>query len=123
MDFALAEHTDGYHIQAFEPGLVRINERDFTRNLVLTPTQLLEDWSASMVERLVPADFEALLELQPDILLLGTGTRQIFPPAACYAALLQRRIGIEIMDTAAACRTYNILAAEDRRVAAALLLR
>ena len=123
MNFSLADSADGFNIQAFEPGEIRINERIFTRNLILTPEKLLEDWPAEDVASLQDTHFEAILELAPDILLLGTGARQVFPSAACYANLMSRRIGIEIMDTAAACRTYNILAAEDRRVAAALLLR
>ena len=123
MNFALADSADGFSIQAYEPGRIRINERDFTRNLILTPTQLLEDWPAQDISTLLASHFEPLLELRPDILLRGTGANQVFPAAACYADLIAQRIGIEIMDSAAACRTYNILAAEDRRVAAALLLR
>ncbi len=123
MNFALADSADGFNIRAFEPGRIRVNERDYTDNLILTPGRLLENWSARNIETLCAEHFEAVLELEPDILLLGTGEAQVFPPAACFARLMQRRIGIEIMDTAAACRTYNILAAEDRRVAAALLLR
>ncbi len=123
MNFSLTDNPDGFNIQAFEPGEIRINERIFTRNLILTPEKLLEDWPAEDAGSLQDTHFEAILELAPDILLLGTGKRQVFPSAACYASLMRRRIGIEIMDTAAACRTYNILAAEDRRVAAALLLR
>ena len=70
----------------------------------------------------VVADFEAVAALKPEIVLLGTGARQRFPPPRVYRLLTDARVGVEVMDTAAAARTYNIVAAEGRRVVAALLL-
>jgi uncharacterized protein len=74
------------------------------------------------VAELEAADLEPVVALAPEVLLIGTGVRQVFPAAAVFAALHARRIGFEVMDTGAACRTYNVLVAEDRRVAAALLI-
>jgi len=81
----------------------------------------LEPWAAGGFEALERAHFEALAALAPEIVLLGTGRRLRFPEAALTAPLVDARIGLEVMDLRAACRTYNVLIAEDRRVAAALL--
>lgn len=90
------------------------------RSLIVTPEQVLP-WSAASFDALAESDFEGLLELKLEILLLGTGPRQRFPHPRLTRALAARRVGVEAMDLQAACRTYNILMAEDRRVAAALL--
>jgi uncharacterized protein len=101
----------------------RVNERVLERSFALSPEQLLEDWPAPATPAaLEPAHLEPLLALQPELLVLGTGERQVFPPPAVLAACLTRGIGIEVMDNAAAARTYNVLAGEGRRVVAALLL-
>jgi uncharacterized protein len=88
--------------------------------LIVTPEQVLP-WQVASFEALVAADFESFLELKLEVLLLGTGARQRFPHPGLTRALIERRVGVEAMDLQAACRTYNILMAEERRVAAALL--
>lgn len=88
--------------------------------LVVTPERLAP-WSATSFEALTPGHFEELLALRPEIVLLGTGARQRFPHPRLTQALARERIGLEAMDVQAACRTYNILMAESRRVAAAIL--
>ena len=93
------------------------------RSLALAPDRLVEDWpAAATAAALEPAHLQPLLELQPELIVLGTGARQAFPPPAVMAACLTRGIGIEVMDNAAAARTYNVLAGEGRRVVVALLL-
>lgn len=99
-----------------------VNERRLERSFVLAPDRLVEDWPVTDAATLAPADLESVLELQPEVVLLGTGARQVFPPAAAMAACLGRGIGLEVMTNAAAARTFNILAAEDRRVVAAFVL-
>ena len=79
-------------------------------------------WPPRRPEQLTPADFDAVLALAPELVIFGSGPRQRFVPAALVRALIDRRIGVETMDTAAACRTYNVLVAEGRSVVAALLL-
>ena len=74
------------------------------------------------MQDLAPADLVPVLELQPEVLLIGSGPRQKFPDRGTLAALYESRIGFEIMDTGAACRTYNVLVAEGRSVAAALIV-
>ena len=101
-------------------GFVLVNGQRHERNLIVMPEQLLP-WSAAGFDALTEADFQALLELKPEILLLGTGPKQRFPHPRLIRALTDKRIGVEAMDLQAACRTYNILMAEERRVAAALL--
>jgi uncharacterized protein len=89
---------------------------------VVLPDSLIEPWDIAGFDALSRAHFEYLLSLQPEIVLLGTGTQLRFPAPALSRPLLAARIGLEVMDTRAACRTYNILMAEGRKVAAALLL-
>ncbi|GAB3508119.1 Mth938-like domain-containing protein [Pseudoxanthomonas daejeonensis] len=101
----------------------RVNDRILNRSFALAPDRLVEDWPAPAASTaLEPAHLEPLLALEPELVVLGTGGRQVFPPAAVMAACLTRGIGIEVMDNAAAARTYNVLAGEGRRVVVALLL-
>lgn len=101
---------------------VLVNQRTISRSFLLAPDRLVEDWRPTSAGDLEPADLDAALALQPSLLLLGTGPRQRFPSAAAMAALLTRGIGIEVMDNAAAARTFNVLATEGRRVVAGFLL-
>jgi uncharacterized protein len=108
-------------VTAYGPGFIEINAVRFTGNLIFSPDRPASPWNPSSFETLSAGDFEALLALEPEIVLIGTGSRQRFPRPALYAALTRARIGVEVMDTPAACRTYNILTAEGRRVVAAVL--
>jgi uncharacterized protein len=108
------------YFSAYGADFVRVGERRYERNLIVTPQQVLP-WDAATFEALSEADFEPLLALEIDILLLGTGAKQRFPHPRLTRALAAKRIGVEAMDLQAACRTFNILTAEERRVAAALL--
>jgi uncharacterized protein len=101
-------------------GYVMINGQRHDSNLIVTPEQLLP-WSASGFDALTESDFQGFLDLKLEILLLGTGPKQRFPHPRLTRVLAEKRIGVEAMDIQAACRTYNILMAEERRVAAALL--
>ena len=101
---------------------VLVNQETLSRSFLLTPNQIVEDWRPTSAADLQPADMEAVLALQPALVLLGTGPRQKFPAAAVMAALLTRDIGIEVMESAAAARTFNVLATEGRRVVAAFIL-
>ena len=101
-------------------GFVLVNGERHERNLIVTPEKLLP-WGAASFDALAEQDFQAILELNPEIVLLGTGPKQRFPHPRLTRALMEKRIGVEAMDLQAACRTYNILMAEERRVAAAIL--
>ena len=109
-------------VRSYQPGSVRIGEQVINSNCLFNANELVVAWRPQTLTDLLPEDFSAAIAWQPEIILLGTGARQIFPGREIYAALLGKGIGFEVMDTGAACRTYNVLVGEDRRVAAALFL-
>ncbi|WP_454831716.1 Mth938-like domain-containing protein [Pseudoxanthomonas wuyuanensis] len=98
-----------------------VNERVLTASFILAPEQLIENWTPTDVAALAPEDMEALLAMQPEVILLGTGERQRFPAATVMAACLKRGVGLEAMTNAAAARTFNVLAGEARKVVAGFL--
>lgn len=91
-------------------------------NFIMMPDKLIRNWSGTHFEHLTCQDFEELSKLQPEIVLLGTGKILQRPSAAILSPLINAGIGIEIMDTGAACRTYNILMGDERRVAVVLMI-
>ena len=107
-------------ITGYGEGYVMVNGERRESSVVVLADRI-ESWSARTFESLSAADFKFLQELNVDIVLLGTGPRQRFPHPRLTAALAKAGIGLEVMDVQAACRTYNILVAEERKVAAALL--
>ena len=114
--------TANYIIRAYEHGAVIVNKTAYTRSLIITPEFLNTEWAPQNLEQLTDLHLEELVSLHPDVVLLGTGRQSQFPGRHVQAYFLQREIGIEFMDTAAACRTYNILMAEGRNVVCALLM-
>ncbi|MFH1604356.1 MAG: Mth938-like domain-containing protein [Pseudomonadota bacterium] len=102
-------------------GYVMINRQRHERNLVVLRDRLVTDWHPTGFDDLNAADFAMLAQLEPEIVLLGTGERLRFPRPELTRPLIEARIGFEVMDNQAACRTYNFLAAEERKVVAALL--
>jgi uncharacterized protein len=104
------------------PGWVRIGDDDYRENVVLTADSVTAGFAPNGFDALTDADFERLLRTSPEIVLLGTGATQRFPHPRLTAPLHRAQVGVEVMDTRAACRTYNILAAEGRNVAAALII-
>ena len=109
-------------ISGYGPDYVAINGQRYARSLIVMPDRIIEEWGATSFSALAEAHFLTLAELRPEILLLGTGATLRFPDLRLTQALSAARIGLEVMDTHAACRTYNILLAEGRRVVAAVLL-
>ncbi len=103
-------------------GYVSVNTKRYQQPVVVMAGEVRTDWPATDFESLTAAHFDYFLELKPEVLLLGTGARQQFARPELYRELIKARISIEFMDTPAACRTYNILVAEDRKVVAAVLL-
>lgn len=99
-----------------------IGESVYTRSLVVLADRVLDDWPPRHFDQLTAGHFEQLAVLAVDTVVLGTGLRQRFPHPALTAPLIARGIGLEVMDTAAACRTFNILSGDGRLVAAALVL-
>lgn len=106
---------------AYGDDYVAVNHEKHLKNLILLPESIIHEWSTATVETLEASDMQKLLELDTEIILLGTGKRLRFPAGPLMRPFAPAGIGLEIMDLQAACRTYNILAAEGRKVAAALL--
>ena len=122
MRFNLDIDSQRYYIKSYGPGWINVNQQEIRRSVIVSPEQLVTDWPPQTFADLEEIHFEAILPLEPEIELLGTGNRQRFPRPALTRALLARGVGVEVMDTSAACRTYNVIMLEDRRVAVALLL-
>ena len=101
---------------------VRLGVVEYRDNVLVTPERIVTGWTAGGFDTLTEADFAALAELKPEVVLLGTGASLRFPHPRLTRALTDAGIGVEVMDTPAACRTFNILAAEGRRVVAAVIL-
>ncbi len=122
MEFTREAATEANAIVACLEGRIRLRDRAYTSSLIVTRNAILDDWRPAAAEKLTIADFSRLLELAPEVVLLGTGSRQRMPPPELYAAFAARAIGLEVMDNRAACRTYNLLLSEFREVAVALML-
>jgi uncharacterized protein len=119
-----------FHLQAptanvvtgMGPGWIRVGTTEYRGNVILLPNEVIEGFAPNGFAALTETDFASLLGHEPEMVLLGTGERQRFPHPRLLAALAAAQVGVEVMDTRAACRTFNILVAEDRKVAAALIL-
>ena len=122
MKFHLAQ-TDGTTFTGYGKGYVEINHVRYQENLIAMPATAVIPWAPAGFDGLAAEDFAQLVALTPEIVLLGTGDTVRFPHPRMGALLSAARIGLEIMDVTAACRTFNVLAAEGRKVAAALLFR
>ncbi|MDR0577386.1 MAG: Mth938-like domain-containing protein [Candidatus Accumulibacter sp.] len=115
--------SQGWNVfTAYGEGYVDVNAVRHGKNIVVTPERVIENWTAADFESLSLADFNILAALDAETILLGAGATLRFPRPELLAPLMRARKGFEIMDNHAACRTYNILAGEGRKVAAALIL-
>ena len=116
------ETTAGQNVfTAYGEGWVEVAGRRVSGSLAVAAERLLEGWAAGDIGALRPEETAVLLDWKPEIVLLGSGASFRFPDPAALAPLFQAGVGVEVMDTKAACRTYNILLAEGRRVVAALV--
>ncbi|MBS1229626.1 MAG: hypothetical protein H6R17_2903 [Proteobacteria bacterium] len=114
--------TEGQNtVTAYGEGYVSVNAVRHSGNLVVLPDRLISDWTMARFETLSIADFEFLATLDTEIVLFGTGDQLRFPRPELLQPLIKAQKGLEVMDIQAACRTYNVLIGEGRRVAAALL--
>jgi len=120
----LTQETPDYRylLRGADGVVARVNERELRTSFLISPDRLVEDWRPRDIDDLQSADLDALLALDPAVVLIGSGARLRFPAQAVLAVLLTRGIGVEVMDNAAAARTFNLLAGEGRRVVAALLI-
>lgn len=109
-------------VKTYEPGRVQIRERYYSTSLIVLRDELLTDWQPRDAAELRATHLRPLLDKRPEVVILGTGETQFFPDPATFVTLMDLGIGFEVMDNAAACRTYNVLVAEDRPAALALIL-
>lgn len=118
----LAQNPNQNVITGYGSGYVLVGSERYDRNIIVTPKTIISDWPVNPELELRECDFAAMIELAPQIILIGSGKHIRFPKSAALRGLLAARIGYEVMDTRAACRTYNILLEEGRNVAAALMI-
>ena len=120
MQFTLDNGDAAFQIKAYKKGLITVNEQTYGYPILVMPTHLLAPWGPHSIEELAPTHFDMILPYKPKLVILGTGKQHRFLPAVLYAVLINNNIGVEIMDTKAACRTYTVLMAEGRDVVAGL---
>ncbi len=123
MQLTLERPDYDFFLRGADGASALVNERKLERSFIISPRTLIESWPVTDVTALAPGDLQPLLELEPELILLGGGAAQAFPPPATMAACLSRGIGLETMTNAAAARTFNVLASEGRRVVAGFVLR
>ena len=108
-------------ITAYSEQSISVNHQRFEHSLIVAPTQLISDWKTSAFKQLQESDFEKIASLKPEVVLLGTGKQHHFIHPKLIKVLTEANIAVECMSTDAACRTYNILMSEGRKVVAALI--
>lgn len=121
MELFLDKPDYEYFLRSANGDSALVNERRLGSSFVIAPDVLIEDWPVREASALRLADLEAIFALEPELILLGTGAQQVFPPAEVMAASLSRGIGLESMSNDSAARTYHVLAGEGRRVVAAFI--
>ena len=109
-------------ISAYSPGNIVIDDTRIENNCVILPNQIIHDWQVASIECIRCQDFDPVIDLNPEIILLGTGMNAVLPPMEICAYVQSKQIGFEFMDSGAAIRSYNILLGEDRNVALVLFL-
>jgi len=122
MHFVQEDFSSELLVHGYDAGEIRVGGQSYRRSIILTHKKIIDDWRPQNMDELEAGDFELIHTLGAEILLLGTGPVLSFPSPALTAPLLEAGIGVEVMDTAAACRTFNVLLSEGRPVAAGLLL-
>jgi uncharacterized protein len=120
--FAETDLNEGYFITGYDENSIQVNGKDFNSSLIVANNTLKTDWPPRSIDDLNTENFTTIIELKPELVIIGTGNKLIFPPVETYAKLIKLGIGVEIMDTGAACRTYNILSGEGRHVVCGLIL-
>ncbi|MBT8126388.1 MAG: Xcc1710-like domain-containing protein [Gammaproteobacteria bacterium] len=122
MKFSEDKIGRGYFVTGYERNIIVVNGDAKTSSFIISDEQLIENWAPTHIDELRSHHLDPLLGLEPELVLIGTGEVLKFPSVSHYACLIQQNIGVEIMDSAAACRTYNILLNEGRKVVAGIIL-
>lgn len=122
MELNLDTGEGRYQIRAYGQDFIQVNEQKISHSIIVTPNQLIDPWPPRTLADLNAEHLQLILELKPSIVLLGSGENLAFPNPALLNVFYQQKIGIEVMNNGAACRTYSVLMSEGRKVAAALLI-
>lgn len=122
MQLTLEPSDQAYVLRSADATSALVNERRLTTSFLIAPDRLVEDWPVNNIAALGTDELEAVFALDPEVIVLGSGARQAFPPPATLAACLGRGVGLESMSNDAAARTYAVLASEGRRVVAGFVL-
>ena len=115
-------HFGANMITGYGAGYVEINQTPYAHAVILSSDGAISNWSVQTFDSLEVCHFSQLVDLKPELILIGTGSRQRFPKPELLKDLIMAKIGFEIMDSQAACRTYNILVGEGRKILLALIL-
>lgn len=113
---------DQYYIESYRKGVITVNNEQYKNSFIISPKKLVQDWPPVHFSDLATHHIQQIISLQPEIIILGTGTSIHFPAPELIADIFEMDIGFEVMDTGAACRCYNLLVSEGRNVAAGLLM-
>ena len=115
-------HSGANTITGYGDGYVEINQTPYAHAVLLSSDGAISAWPAQSFDSLEASHFTQMVELKPELILIGTGSKQRFPKPELLKSLILAKIGFEIMDSQAACRTYNILVGEGRQVLLALIV-
>ena len=115
-------HSGANTITGYGPGYVEINQTPYSHSVLMSSDGAISEWPVQSFEGLEASHFAQMVDLKPELILIGTGSRQRFPSPELLKTLISAKIGFEIMDSQAACRTYNILVGEGRQVLLALIV-
>ena len=121
MQITEEQNSGRYVITGYGKGFIIVNEVSYQQNLIISPQEIITDWIIESPEDISFSQIQVIENWNPEIVLIGTGGKQVFPDGDLMYQFMKQGIGCEIMDSAAACRTYNILLAESRNVVAAIL--
>jgi uncharacterized protein len=122
MEFHLEVPYDHLFIRSTGENGIRIGNDYYNKPFILSGKQIISEWNVASIDDINESGLQAVFDMQPEVVLIGTGTTQIFLPMPVQALFFRRNIGFEVMTTDAACRTFNILASEGRHVVGALLM-
>jgi len=121
MEFNLEVPHDHFFIRSVSEEGIRVNDDIFARPCIISGQRIVPEWNVASVDDINEASLQVIFDMDPEVVLIGTGKTQIFLPTATQVQFFRRNMGFEVMKTDAACRTFNVLAAEGRHVVAALL--
>ena len=121
MEFNLEVPQDQFFIRSVSEQGIRVHNDYFSKPFIISGQRIIPEWSVTCVDDINEESLQAVFDLQPEVILIGTGNTQVFLPPATQAHFFRRNFGFEVMTTDAACRTFNVLVAEGRQVVAALL--